>query len=119
MPAVAATERAKPYERASSGANSTSSRTVADRAAKPSLARPVPRAMAAARPMSRARRTLGDGRATTANASIASAAKIALAERERPTRRERASAAPATIARLAPLTALRWLSPDSLRSEDT
>ncbi|AQZ65708.1 hypothetical protein BKM31_33410 [[Actinomadura] parvosata subsp. kistnae] len=119
MPAVAVTERAKPYERARSGANRTRKRTVADRAARPSFERPVPMATAAARPMRRARSTLGDGRATTVNASIATAAKIARRGRGRPIRRESARAAPATIARLAPETAFRWLRPASLRSAVT
>ena len=76
--------------------------------------RPVPRATAATPPIRRARSTLGEGRATTAKASMASTASTARAARGSPAVLASATAAPATIARLAPETAVRWLRPGFL-----
>ena len=119
MPAVAHTDSAKPKDRASAGSNRINPRTAADSADTPSRSRPTPSARVATRPMTSARSTLGDGRATTAKASMAAAPTAARAGRGSPASRASAIAAPATIARLVPLTAVRWPSPASRKSAST
>ncbi len=116
MPPVANTDSPKPYSLASAGSKRSNPSTVAERAATPSLERPVPSATAATEPITRARSTLGDGRATTANPSMAMIARIARMARGSPATLPKAITMPAITARFAPDTAVRWLRPAVFRS---
>lgn len=117
--AVAATDRAKPASTARAG--STSRMTITD-AASAGIAdrpRPAPIAMRATAPITAARTTLGDGRASMTKPT--STAPATTEDRRGSLRRRRsaASAAPVSNARLAPDTATRCVNPEARKSSST
>lgn len=116
MPAVARTDSAKPYERASHGSMRRSSSTVAAKAASPARRRPVTNVASRMVAITAALRTLGCGRARITNPITAMNPITAAARRERPSPRTRPMTTPATIARFAPDTAVRWLRPARRKS---
>jgi len=107
IPAVASTDKAKPYDRANHGSTSSSARTVAPSAASPARRRPVTSVASRIVAMTAARSTLGCGRANTTNPSTAANPMTAAVRRDRPSPRTIPITTPATIARLAPDTAVR------------
>ena len=116
IPPVARTDNAKPYERASHGSIRSSTRTVPANAASPARRRPVTSAASRITAITAARRTLGCGRASTTNPSTATSPMAPAARRDRPRPRTTPITTPATIARLAPDTAVKWLSPERRKS---
>jgi hypothetical protein len=116
IPPVASTDSAKPYERASHGSIRSSTRTVPARAASPARRRPVTSAASRIIAITAARRTLGWGLASTTNPATATNPTAPAARRDRPSARATPMTTPATIARLAPDTAVRWLSPQRRKS---
>jgi len=116
IPAVASTDSAKPYERASHGSIRSSTRTVPARAASPARRRPVTSTASRITAIMAARSTLGCGRASTTNPTTATNPMTPAARRDRPRPRTTPITTPATIARLAPDTAVRWLSPERRKS---
>ena len=81
--------------------------------------RPEASAASATAPIAAARTTEGCGRARTTKPVIATAARTGRARPRIPTRRPTRSTNPVTIARLAPLTAVRWVRPAVRKSSLT
>lgn len=115
-PAVASVDSAKPADAASSGATSSRTRTAAHSAGRACLRDPVARATRPMVPMTAARRTLGDGRASTTKATRASAETGA--RQRSPTRSQphRTRAAARMKATFVPLTATMCVSPVAWKS---
>ena len=112
---VAVVDSANPQSTASSGLTTTRTMTAAASAGSACLRRPVTRLSRPTKPITDARRTLGDGLATTTKATRATTAKAA------PTRGLSAAAltnsrtAPSRMLMLAPDTAVRWESPATVK----
>jgi len=116
IPAVAATESAKPRSRASAGSKPHSSNTVPASAGMACRARPVPNASRVIAPMTAARRTLGCGPTRTTKPARASAAIMARISPRRRLRRSGHSTAPMTMAQFVPDTAVRCDRPLTRKS---
>ena len=117
--AVAAADSANPGSTASRGTHSSSPTTVTASAGTADLLRPMASASRTTPPMTAARSTLGDGRARTTNPTSASPAPAAHTRGPARSSRSRNSTAPATTARFAPDTAVRWVSPAARKSSAT
>ena len=115
-PAVASTDNAKPGSRASGGERKTSTSTAAPSAGNADRGRPDASASSAIAPITAARSTLGEGRASTTNPANATPAPTA--DVRGPTVNPRSSrrTAPVTMATFVPLTATRWDRPAVLKS---
>src|SRR5207248_1456771 len=116
MAAVATTDSAKPTDRARKGSTRTSRSTAPDSNGSGCERRPIDTAMSAITPIVAARRTLGEGRASTTNAARLAAATAVLAPRRSGVRRTTAPTVASTMAQFSPLTALRWVSPLTLNA---
>ena len=114
--AVASTDRPNPGSAASAGSAISSPSTVAASAGTAVRSRPSARASSTMAPIAAARSTLGDGRASTTKPRSAAALSAAATRGSARSRRRSPSTAPATIARLLPETAVRWLSPAARKS---
>jgi hypothetical protein len=111
--AVASTDMAKPALPASSGSHMSSPRTVADKAGSASRGRPLVSATSATAAINAARRTLGDGRATTTKTARTSTPEPPQIHGRTPNRRNTSSTEPIRIEQFVPLTATKWVSPAS------
>lgn len=110
-PPVAVADSAKPNERASHGSSASSTITAADSAGTPAARRPRHRPTSPTAVMAAARTTLGSGLASTTKPATAAAATPSRGPRR--SLRRASSTAPPTMARLAPLTAVRWVRPEA------
>lgn len=119
MPAVAATDSAKPGSVASAGSTSSSTQIAAHSAGTAARGRPEASATSVTAPMAAARTTLGLGRASTTNPTRTTAATSACTRRST-ARRRRGRRTPArTIATFAPDTAVRCASPADRKSSSS
>ena len=105
--AVASTDIAKPASTANCGRQSSNPSTAAESIGTPSRRRPLASAASAIAAMTAARTTLGDGRATTTNASKTTKPIAAHVAGPAPRRRNPSRTAPTTIEQFVPLTATK------------
>ncbi len=117
--AVAATDSANPASTASAGSANNSTSTAAASAGSAERERPAPSATSVIAPITAARTTLGEGRARTTKPTRTAPATAADNRGSARSRRRPASTAPVKIARFAPDTASRWVSPAARKSSST
>ena len=116
---MASTDRPNPGSAASAGSTSSSPSTAAASAGTADRARPSARASNTTPPITAARSTLGDGRASTTKPSSAAALSTAATRGSARSSRSSPSTVPATITRLLPDTAVKWLRPAARKSSRT
>lgn len=118
-PAVAATDNAKPGSTAIAGQMIRTPRTATARAGTAAVRRSATSAIRPTSPINAARTTLGDGRTTTTKQPSTTIVRSAAGVRGVPQTRNTSSTAPAMIAKFAPDTARRCVSPAVRNSSTT
>ena len=111
-PAVAITDKANPASRLCHGSAITTAPIAKPSAGNESRARPLPCASSNTAAIAAARKTDGDGRTSAINAINVSAVAPSLHLSLRTKNCISQSTNPETIAKFAPLTATKWVSPD-------